>query len=170
MVRRLQRSIRAMADTFRGHRANRAQYSEVSFQSIVEDDVVDVALPSMQGVAEDEGKPHSYFQKLFVDIRPIALEALSALTVQEQPTDVFVTPPQLDGDLVTLTLLPRARWQTLLNLEVIQVRYSLFAFTSVCRADPMPVATEQAQGAAKSAREGAFLPTHTAWRRAPLCA
>ncbi|KAI0333500.1 Utp21-domain-containing protein [Cubamyces sp. BRFM 1775] len=85
--------------------ANRAQYSEVSFQSIVEDDVVDVALPSMQGVAEDE-----------------ALEALSALTVQEQSTDVFVTPPQLDGDLVTLTLLPRARWQTLLNLEVIQQR------------------------------------------------
>ncbi|KAH9857144.1 Utp21-domain-containing protein [Lenzites betulinus] len=85
--------------------ANRAQYSEVSFQSIVEDDVVDVALPSMQGVAEDE-----------------ALEALSALTVQDQSTDVFVTPPQLDGDLVTLTLLPRSRWQTLLNLEVIQQR------------------------------------------------
>ncbi|OJT09103.1 U3 small nucleolar RNA-associated protein 21 -like protein [Trametes pubescens] len=85
--------------------ANRAQYSEVSFGSIVEDDVVDVSLPSMQGVAEEE-----------------ALEALSALTVQAQPTDVFVTPPQLDGDLVTLTLLPRSRWQTLLNLEVIQQR------------------------------------------------
>ncbi|KAL7283597.1 hypothetical protein ACG7TL_003032 [Trametes sanguinea] len=85
--------------------ANRAQYAEVSFGSIAEEDVVDVALPSMQGAAEDE-----------------ALEALSALTVQDQPTDVFVTPPQLDGDLVTLTLLPRARWQTLLNLEVIQQR------------------------------------------------
>ncbi|CDO73537.1 hypothetical protein BN946_scf185014.g7, partial [Trametes cinnabarina] len=85
--------------------ANRAQYAEVSFSSIMEEDVVDVALPSMQGVAEDE-----------------ALEALSALTVQDQPSDVFITPPQLDGDLVTLTLLPRARWQTLLNLEVIQQR------------------------------------------------
>ncbi|KAI9057911.1 Utp21-domain-containing protein [Trametes sanguinea] len=85
--------------------ANRAQYAEVAFGSVAEEDVVDVALPSMQGVAEDE-----------------ALEALSALTVQDQPTDVFVTPPQLDGDLVTLTLLPRARWQTLLNLEVIQQR------------------------------------------------
>ncbi len=38
------------------YRANRAQYSEVSFGSIVEDDVVDVSLPSMQGVAEEEGK------------------------------------------------------------------------------------------------------------------
>ena len=124
----------------------------------------------MQGVAEDVGKPHLIYQRSFIDTHPIALEALSALTVQEQPTDVFVTPPQLDGDLVTLTLLPRARWQTLLNLEVIQVRSHLSASTSVCRADPMPVATVQAQGAAKSAREGAFLPTHTAWRRAPLCA
>ncbi|OBZ69349.1 U3 small nucleolar RNA-associated protein 21 [Grifola frondosa] len=85
--------------------ANRAQYSEISFQSIVENDIVDVSLPSMQGVAEDE-----------------ALEALSALTMQDQPADVFVTPPQLDGDLVTFTLLPRTRWQTLLNLEVIQQR------------------------------------------------
>ncbi|KAI0748597.1 Utp21-domain-containing protein [Daedaleopsis nitida] len=85
--------------------ANRAQYAEVSFQSIGEDDVVDVALPSMQGVAEDE-----------------ALEALSALTVHDKPADPFSTPTQLDGELVTFTLLPRSRWQTLLNLEVIQQR------------------------------------------------
>jgi len=59
----------------------------------------------MQGTAEDE-----------------ALNALSALTVNDTPADVFSTPPQLDGDLITLTLLPRSRWQTLLNLEVIQQR------------------------------------------------
>ena len=52
----------------------------------------------------------------------VALDALSALTVEETPQDVFSTPPQLDGELVTLTLLPRTRWQTLLNLEVIQRR------------------------------------------------
>ncbi|KAJ7741593.1 Utp21 specific WD40 associated putative domain-containing protein [Mycena maculata] len=85
--------------------ANRAQYAEVSFQSVSEDDVTDVKLPSMQGVAEDE-----------------ALDALSALTVEDTPEDPFSTPPQLDGDLITLTLLPRSRWQTLLNLEVIQQR------------------------------------------------
>ncbi|KAJ7174015.1 Utp21 specific WD40 associated putative domain-containing protein [Mycena crocata] len=85
--------------------ANRAQYAEVSFQSVSDDDIADVKLPSMQGVAEDE-----------------ALDALSALTVQDTPDDPFSTPPQLDGDLITLTLLPRSRWQTLLNLEVIQQR------------------------------------------------
>lgn len=37
-------------------RANRAQYAEVSFQSVADEDIADVALPSMQGVAEDEGE------------------------------------------------------------------------------------------------------------------
>ncbi|KAG2158310.1 Utp21 specific WD40 associated putative domain-containing protein [Suillus bovinus] len=85
--------------------ANRSQYSEVAFRAISESDIAEVALPSMQGSEEDE-----------------ALEALEALGVEDKPTDVFSTPSQLDGDLVTLTLLPRARWQTLLNLEVIQQR------------------------------------------------
>lgn len=102
-------------------RANRAQYSEVSFHSIVEDDVVDVSLPSVQGEAEDDGMFLEYTPGSVVNPCLTALDALAALTVDDKPTDVFVTPPQLDGDLVTLTLLPRARWQTLLNLDVIQV-------------------------------------------------
>jgi U3 small nucleolar RNA-associated protein 21 len=36
-------------------RANRAQYGEVSFQTVAHDDIIDVSLPSMQGAAEDEG-------------------------------------------------------------------------------------------------------------------
>lgn len=51
----------------------------------------------------------------------LVLDALSALTTEDKPIDPFATPTQLDGDLITLTLLPRSRWQTLLNLEVIQV-------------------------------------------------
>lgn len=48
-----------------------------------------------------------------------ALEGLASLALQEE-SDLFTTPDQLDGELVTLTLLPRSRWQTLLNLETIQ--------------------------------------------------
>lgn len=36
--------------------ANRAQYAEVTFQGISDDEVTDVALPSVQGEAEDEGE------------------------------------------------------------------------------------------------------------------
>ncbi|KAK0228621.1 Utp21 specific WD40 associated putative domain-containing protein [Armillaria fumosa] len=85
--------------------ANRAQYDTVSFQSVNDDNLTDTALPSMQGTAEDE-----------------ALDSLSPLSAQQEATNVFMTPPQLDGELITLTLLPRSRWQTLLNLEVIQHR------------------------------------------------
>lgn len=104
-------------------RANRAQFSEVSFQSVTDDDIVDAALPSMQGIAEDEGSRISPFSCFFlVYWQPeIVLEGLVALTAEESSPDVFSTPSQLDGELVTLTLLPRSRWQTLLNLEVIQV-------------------------------------------------
>ncbi|KAI6132073.1 Utp21 specific WD40 associated putative domain-containing protein [Pisolithus croceorrhizus] len=79
--------------------ANRAQFAEVGFRS------TEVSMPLMQGEVEDEN-----------------LEALTALTMEDKPVDVFSTPPQLDGDLVTLTLLPRSRWQALLNLEVIEQR------------------------------------------------
>lgn len=37
-------------------RANRAQYAEISFQSVADDDINDAKLPSMQGVIEDEGE------------------------------------------------------------------------------------------------------------------
>jgi U3 small nucleolar RNA-associated protein 21 len=36
-------------------RANRAQYADVSFQSVSDNEIFDVALPSMQGVDEAEG-------------------------------------------------------------------------------------------------------------------
>lgn len=37
-------------------RANRAQYAEVSFHSVGDDEIAEVALPSMQGTAEEEGR------------------------------------------------------------------------------------------------------------------
>lgn len=75
----------------------------------------------MQGVAEDEGGDF-YLFSLYAqsNIRTAALEGLASLTLQKE-SDLFVTPDQLDAELVTLTLLPRSRWQTLLNLETIQV-------------------------------------------------
>ncbi|KAG6332366.1 hypothetical protein ID866_6722 [Astraeus odoratus] len=83
--------------------ANRAQFTEVTFRSVSEEELDEVSMPLMRGELEDE-------------------DAMIALTMEDTPVDIFSTPPQLDGDLVTLTLLPRSRWQTLLNFEVIQQR------------------------------------------------
>lgn len=35
--------------------------------------------------------------------------------------DIYTTPEQLGEELLTLSLMPRSRWQTLLNLDIIRV-------------------------------------------------
>jgi hypothetical protein len=54
------------------------------------------------------------------------LDDLSAIVIYDQPEDNVVSMPGLEGEVVTLTHLPRSRWQTLLNLDVIQVSCFLF--------------------------------------------
>ncbi|KAG9103326.1 hypothetical protein FRC06_011382 [Ceratobasidium sp. 370] len=88
-------------------RTNKAQYSDVSLQSVGEGDAAMVNLPSMQG--EDESE----------DLDLGELAELSLADDAKRPTG---TMDQLDGELITLTVLPRSKWQTLLNLEVIQAR------------------------------------------------
>lgn len=80
----------------------------MSFQTVTEADILDTELPLMQGDEEDE--------------------ILEALGTPEKTADIFISPDQLAEELVTLTLLPRSRWQTLLNLEVIQVWFLAFFF------------------------------------------
>jgi U3 small nucleolar RNA-associated protein 21 len=53
----------------------------------------------------------------------LALEDLSALVVHDRSQDISGTMPDLEGDVITLTHLPRSRWETLLNLDVIQVGF-----------------------------------------------
>jgi len=109
------------------YRANRAQYTDISFQGVNANDIFDTPLPSMQGIAEDEGQYiYLTIPVILAHLCPVALEVLTALKVADEPVDVFSTPPQVDGELITLTLLPRSRWQTLLNIEVIQVRKTCY--------------------------------------------
>lgn len=53
----------------------------------------------------------------------LALEDLSALVVYDRSQDISAPMPDLEGEVVTLTHLPRSRWETLLNLDVIQVGF-----------------------------------------------
>jgi U3 small nucleolar RNA-associated protein 21 len=57
------------------------------------------------------------------DIPFLALEDLSALVVHDRSQDISEPMPDLEGGVVTLTHLPRSRWETLLNLDVIQVGF-----------------------------------------------
>lgn len=81
----------------------------------------------MVGSAEEEGSFEGLLQLLVINICFPVLEDLSALVVHDQPDDDdFARMPDLEGEVVTLTHLPRSRWQTLLNLDVIQVSFYPF--------------------------------------------
>ncbi|GAA5843467.1 hypothetical protein JCM9279_000759 [Rhodotorula babjevae] len=85
--------------------ANRAQFADVSLLSFVEEETLDeVALPTVQGVDADA--------------------SLSAVTAPTSWEDIqpHTTPDQLADSLLTLSLMPRSRWATLLNLETIKAR------------------------------------------------
>ncbi|QRW15106.1 U3 small nucleolar RNA-associated protein 21 [Ceratobasidium sp. AG-Ba] len=86
---------------------NKAQYSDVSLQSLTEGDANTVALPGMQGEGESE---------------ELDLGELADLSLANDAKRSIGNTEQLEGELITLTVLPRSKWQTLLNLEVIQAR------------------------------------------------
>ncbi|KAK4047228.1 rRNA-processing protein utp21 [Microbotryomycetes sp. JL201] len=85
--------------------ANRAQFTEVPLTAVTEDDFEEVALPTVQGVDD-------------------SVDALAALVAPTRWHDLkpYTTPDQLSEELLTLSLMPRSRWQTLLNLETIKQR------------------------------------------------
>ncbi|KAF8937957.1 hypothetical protein BGZ47_008784 [Haplosporangium gracile] len=86
--------------------ANRMQFTTVSLRSITEDDVIRVALPT-SSTLEDETEAENMFT---TNEEVLALE----------PT--IETPEQLTEQMITLSLLPKSKWQTLLNLDVIKSR------------------------------------------------
>ncbi|KAG8746806.1 hypothetical protein FRC12_014216 [Ceratobasidium sp. 428] len=86
---------------------NKAQYSDVSLRTVSEVDAAMVSLPGMQG--EDESND-------------LDLGELAGLSLANDTNKSAQEMSQLEGELITLTILPRSKWQTLLNLEVIQAR------------------------------------------------
>jgi hypothetical protein len=95
------------------------------------------------------------------DIPFSALEDLSALVVNGRSQDISAPMPDLEGDVVTLTLLPRSRWQTLLNLDVIQVSFYKVLSVSYTFTQPGQLAKKQAKRAPKGSREGTLFPAYT---------
>ena len=82
----------------------------------------------MHGSGEDEGLFSRFEVVAMADISFLALEDLSALVVHDPSQDISSPMSDFEGDVVTLTHLPRSRWQTLLNLDVIQVGFYTFPF------------------------------------------
>ena len=145
------------------YRANRAQYGEVSFRAVSLDETSEVALPSMQGSEEDAGA-FATGQCVNHTLRYAitALEGLESLSLNKD-SDLFITPNQLDGELITLTLLPRSRWQTLLNLETIQVcnAFDIISNASLTRNGSNGISQKSLRSPQK--RHRSFFPHYQVW-------
>ncbi|KAK4684110.1 U3 small nucleolar RNA-associated protein 21, partial [Tremellales sp. Uapishka_1] len=102
--------------------ANKAQFSEVALRHIPEEeDVLEVALPSVQGIEEDAGVYWDIAGSACYADGGVALKGIEDVGAPEYK-DIYTTPDQLSEGLLTLSLMPRSRWQTLLNLETIKQR------------------------------------------------
>jgi U3 small nucleolar RNA-associated protein 21 len=100
-------------------RANRAQFADVYLRHINEDDEIpEIGVPTVQGVSDNIGTLAERCQTL--ELTDVEMEELEQVGAPD-PVDVFVTPEQLSEGLLTLSLMPRSRWQTLLNLDTIRV-------------------------------------------------
>lgn len=103
------------------YRTNRAQFSDVSLRSIDESEILQNALsqaslPTLHGEVDDE----------LVDL-PTELTANDVDGDNENAAQMHVlsngvNDVQLDSSLVTLSAMPRHKWQTLINLETITAR------------------------------------------------
>ncbi|ORY08146.1 Utp21-domain-containing protein [Basidiobolus meristosporus CBS 931.73] len=85
--------------------ANRMQFSNISLRSITDDDAVAIAMPTSSGMDDEE------------DDEDIYLSGADGLKERE-----IETPEQLTENMITMSSLPRSKWQNLLNLDVIKKR------------------------------------------------
>lgn len=70
--------------------------------------------------------PSDYYRvDLLIGALDLDLGELAELSLADSTKRSSGKMDQLEGELVTLTTLPRSKWQTLLNIEVIQVCRSI---------------------------------------------
>lgn len=106
--------------------ANKAQFSEVALRHIDEDDITNVSMPSVHGTDDDAGKSLLVWEaemKVKAVYDSSDLEGITAVGEPEYQ-DIYTTPDQLAEDMMTLSLVPRSKWQTLLNLDTIRVSHA----------------------------------------------
>ena len=69
---------------------------------------------------------------------------------------------QLDRDMVTLSTVPRSKWQTLLHLGVIRVSPMLLLYI-LYSCSPFALGIQQVKAAGQSPSEGSLLSSDTLW-------
>lgn len=92
--------------------SNRSLFMPVSTKNVDESTVADVSAPSMSG--ENGTAPVE--------------TAFSHEPEQDEEDGLAVISEQLGKDMLTLSAVPRSRWQTLLHLDLVKVRFLRFVY------------------------------------------
>ncbi|CAG8455276.1 13892_t:CDS:10 [Ambispora leptoticha] len=84
--------------------ANRAQFASLSLRSVSDDEVFDVSLPTTSGIDND------------------VEDDIANQTNGDEKDLPFFSSEQLTEQMITLSTLPKSKWQNLLNLDTIKKR------------------------------------------------
>ncbi|CAG8553203.1 11305_t:CDS:10, partial [Acaulospora colombiana] len=84
--------------------ANRTQFANVTLRRITDDEIISVELPTTSGIDGD------------------VKDDFFIVDSEVGDKDSFETPEQLTEQMITLSSLPRSKWQNLLNLDTIKKR------------------------------------------------
>lgn len=108
----------ALARAVGTRRANRLQFSNVSLSALRPDDVA--ALETVQALPSVGGGEQALDESYFDLPLPASAPAAAGASAAGASPDGAVAP--LEPGLITLSALPKLRWQNLLHLETIRVR------------------------------------------------
>lgn len=92
--------------------SNRSLFAPISTKNVDEDNITNICSPTVSGES---------------GTGPIEAAFLEAYEEQETDGPVMSTK-QLSKDMMTLSIVPKSRWQTLLHLDVIKVFPSLLLY------------------------------------------
>jgi U3 small nucleolar RNA-associated protein 21 len=110
-------------------RANRTQFHNVSLRNISDEEIIStVALPTTTGLESDnEGinNNHNYNFKNEIysndNMNYFIIDESDEVVNYKKDEKSYETAEQLSEQMITLSLLPKSKWQNLLNLETIKV-------------------------------------------------
>ncbi|RUS31073.1 Utp21 specific WD40 associated putative domain-containing protein [Jimgerdemannia flammicorona] len=91
--------------------ANRTQFENVSLRSIGDDEIASVKLPTASGMGDEEADAYHHLAHQTPDDGEVT-DLLGTSEISEQLTE----------KMITLSLLPRSKWQNLLSLDTIKKR------------------------------------------------
>jgi len=127
---------------------NRSLFMHVPAKQIDENDIPQIMIPTASG-----------------ESGAVTIEAAFAEDYEEREQEgpIFSTE-QLSQDMMTLSVVPKSRWQTLLHLDIIKVYIPLMVTMLLDLETNLLIGAQSAKGAAEAPRKGPIFSSFFSWK------